>query len=229
MSEYLTDEEQLENLKRLWKEYGATIMASILLVTGAYFGWDYWQQQQQHKAESASAVYEELALVINKQAVATGGESDALKATAQHLIAQVKSIDAKSHYAVNAALFGAKQAVEANDLSAAEVELSWALEHNQDDAGTAQIITLRLARVLSAGEKYDAALLLVANPSASGFVAEQAEVRGDILRQKGDYSAALTAYEKALEHLDAAPEHRLVIQMKLDDLKVSAVAGEPSA
>lgn len=227
MSEHLTDEEQLENLKRLWKEYGTTIIASIVIATGAYFSWNYWQDQMQAKAESASAAYEELVLVINQQATAETGELDALKATAEHLILQVKTIDSDSRYAVNATLFKAKQAVKDNDLPTATTELRWALEHSQD-ANVTEVIKLRLARVLSSSEKYDEALLLLVNPPA-GFVAEQAEVRGDILRQKGDLSAALTSYEKALEHLGEAPEHRLVIQMKLDDLKTPAKAEVPAA
>ncbi len=228
MSDHLTEEEQLENLKRLWKEYGSTIIASIVIAASTYFGWNYWQEQTRIKAESASAAFEESVVVVTQKSTADAAELTALNVTVNHLAEKIKTIDPNSHYALNATLFKAKQAIDANQLDEAVSEFQWALEHSKD-AGITQIIVLRLARVLAASEQYSEALSLLTEKPSTDFVALRAEVRGDILHLQGNSAAAVTAYKKSLEHLEGDSQHRVVLQMKLDDLKTAKNAGEPSA
>ncbi len=228
MTDHLTDEEQLENLKRLWAEFGSTIVASIAVVLMTYFGWNYWQDQQRLKAESSSAAYEELMVVVSKLKTSEPSEKAALVTTTEHLVKQIKTIDSASHYSVNATLFKAKAAIESADLITAKSELTWALTATED-IGFQQIIRLRLARVLMELKGFDEALTLLAVVAPAGFESEHAEIQGDVLREKGDISAAVTAYEKALEKLDDAPQQKLVIQMKLNDIKLPVAAQEPLA
>ncbi|WP_049721859.1 YfgM family protein [Gilvimarinus polysaccharolyticus] len=225
MSEHLTEEEQIENLKRLWKEYGSTIIVSVAVATSGYFGWNFWQDQQQAKAEMASDFYEQL--------VTAAGEGDladeAHRATIGHLAQQIKDVDKNSAYAAQAALYAAQAALSANDLETAKGQLSWVID-TSDSPALQEIARLRLARVLAAEGNYDKALSLVANQPASGFAAEQAEVRGDILRQNGDSAAALTAYQSAIEKVGPEQQQRqLVLQMKIDNLKPANNSEEPSA
>jgi predicted negative regulator of RcsB-dependent stress response len=225
VSDHLTEEEQLENLKRLWKEYGSTVIVSVVVATGGYFGWNFWQDQQQAKAEAASDFYEQL--------VTTAGEGNATdeahRATISHLAEQVKDTDKDSAYAAQAALYAAQAAVTGEDFDTAKGQLNWVLD-NSDSPALQEIARLRLARVLASEGSYDDALSLVANQPATGFAAEQAEVRGDILRQNGDNAAALTAYQSAIEKVGTEQQQRrVVLQMKIDNLKLANSAEEPSA
>lgn len=217
MSVHLSEEEQLEVLKRWWKDYGTTIIVSVLVVVGAYFAWAAWQDQQQAKAEAASAIYEDLIKTMNVESGETLAEAD--RATAERLASQLKEGDSTSLYAHNAAFFLAKIAVSEGNLDKAATELKWILTQ-KPDAATEQLANLRLARVLLAQEAYDEAMALVQTPPTIGFAAEYAEVYGDVLRAKGDIDAARTAYEKALAATTQQQQERfMLLQMKLNDLK----------
>lgn len=217
MSVHLSEEEQIESLKRWWKDYGKTIIISALVAVGAYFAWNAWQDQQRNKAEMASATYEELLKAVSVEPGQTLG--DAERATAEHLAAELKAGNSTSLYAHNAAFFLAKIAVNQGELDKAVSELRWVLS-NKPELATEQLANLRLARVLLAQQSYDEALALVQNPPASSFASEYAEVQGDVLKAKGDLDAARTAYEKALSSTTSQQQERfMVLQMKLDDLK----------
>jgi predicted negative regulator of RcsB-dependent stress response len=217
VSVHLSEEEQLEAMKRWWKEYGKTIIISALVAIGAYFAWNAWQDQQRNKAETASATYEELLKVVSVEPGQTLGESE--RSTAEHLAAELKAGDSTSLYAHNAAFFLAKIAIAQGDLDKAVTELRWVLSQKPDLA-TEQLANLRLARVLLAQQHYDEALNLVQTPPTTGFASEYAEVHGDVLKAKGDLDAARTAYEKALSSTTPQQQERfMVLQMKLDDLK----------
>ncbi|UTF60862.1 tetratricopeptide repeat protein [Gilvimarinus sp. DA14] len=222
MSDHLTEEEQLENLKRLWKEYGTTIIASVAVATAGYFGWNYWQSAEQQRIAQASDTYEEI--VASASGPAAGEES---AATTEHLAAQIKDSADDTAYAAQAAFFAAKAAVQNDNLDQAQQQLQWVIDNSKTEAFQ-EIARMRLARVLAAKGEYDSALQLVSAAPAVGFAAEQAEVRGDILRMSGDQASAYSAYQEALENFDGDQQRRLVLQMKADDMK-PANAEEPSA
>lgn len=217
MSVHLTEEEQLEVLKRWWKDYGKFVVIAVLIAVAGYFTWTAWQDQQRAKAETASAVYEDLLQLVDLQPGQSLEAAD--RATVQHLAKQLKEDDSNSLYAHNAAFFLAKIALAEGDLDKAVDELNWVL-NNKPELATEHLANLRLARVLLAKGNHDEALALVQNPPATGFAAEYAEVYGDILTAKGDLDAARTAYEKALAATTPQEQERLMLlQMKLDDLQ----------
>lgn len=225
MSVHLSEEEQLEVLKRWWKDYGKTVVIAVLIAVVGYFGFTAWQDQKREKAEKASVIYEQLLKLVSLEPGQT--ISDADKATVTHLANQLKEGNSKSMYAHSAAFFLAKLAVEANQLDAAVSELKWVLSA-KPDAATEQLARLRLARVFTAQKAYDEALAQLSPEPAAAFVADYAEARGDILKLQGDLDAARTSFEKALSSIDPQQQERyLLLQMKVDDLKTnddSAVA-----
>ncbi len=222
MSVHLSEEEQLEALKRWWKDYGKLVVAAVIIAVVAYFGYTAWQDQKRQKAEKASEVYEQLLKLVNVEPGKTLTDSD--KATASHLAAELKDANSKSMYAYSAAFFLAKIAVEDGKLDAAVNELKWVLSA-KPDAATEQLARLRLARVLTAQKAYPDALAQLSPEPATAFTAEYAEARGDILKSQGDLDAARTAYEKALAATDPQQQERfMLLQMKVDDLKVDSAA-----
>ncbi len=215
MAEHLTDEEQLQALKNWWKENGSSILSAILIGLLAYFGWQWWQNSQQQQAEQSSAIYGELMETL--QANNNQEMSDEAKSTAKYLIEQLQNDHENSQYAINAALFSAKLAVEDKDLAAAESSLLWVLDRTDDKL--TYVAQLRLARVYLAQEKFDEALALVQTDPAEEFVSLYAELRGDILVAQQDWSAARTAYQQALDTLgDAQGLRRRLLPIKMDNL-----------
>ncbi len=220
MSVHLSEEEQLEVLKRWWKDYGKTVIIAVLVAVVGYFGYTTCQDQKRQKAEKASEVYEQLLKLTNAEPGKTLTDSD--KATIAHLAGELKDGNSKSMYAHSAAFFLAKLAVEDNKLDAAATELKWVLSA-KPEAATEQLARLRLARVLTAQKIYADALAQLSPEPAAAFTSEYAEARGDILKLQGDLDAARTAYEKALAATDPQQQERyMLLQMKVDDLKVDS-------
>lgn len=218
MSAHLSEEEQLEVLKRWWKDYGKTVIIVLLVFVAGYFGFTTWQDQKRQKAEKASEVYEQLLKLVSVEPGKILSDTD--KATVTHLAGELKDTNSKSMYAYSAAFFLAKLAVEDNKLDVAVSELKWILSA-KPEAAIEQLARLRLARVLTAQQAYADALAQLTPEPAVAYSSDYAEARGDILKAQGDLDAARTAYEKALASTDPQQQERfMLLQMKVDDLKV---------
>jgi predicted negative regulator of RcsB-dependent stress response len=217
VSTHLTEEEQLEVLKRWWKDYGKTVIAAIVAAVVIYFSWTAWQDKQRVKAESASSQYDTLVKLLSVEQGKT--LSDADKATADHIANELKEKNGKSLYAQGAAFYLAKSAVDAGNLDKAVTELQWILS-SKPAVATEQLARVRLARVYVAKAAYTEAQAQIAQEPSKAFASEYAEVRGDILKAQGNKEAAATAYKKALETTDPQNQERsMVLQMKADELK----------
>lgn len=226
MSVHLTEEEQLEVLKRWWNDHGKKVVGVLAIGIAAYFGWGAWENQQRIKAEKASATYEQLIKIINQEPGKTMTESD--RGLAKQLASELKS-GSKNLYAQTAAFFLAKVAVDENKLDEAVTELQWVLT-TKPDITTEQITRLRLAKVLTAKQSYDDALAQIAIEPASALAGEYAEVRGDIYKLKGDLDKARESYAAALTATNPQQQERfMLLQMKVDDLKLLQPSVEVSA
>ncbi len=224
MTAHLTEEEQLEALKRWWDTNGKATLVGIAVAVAGYFGWQGWQDHQRIQAENASHVYQNL---VEASLVEPGQTlTEEKRATATHLAQQLKSDYGSSLYAHNAALVMAKLAVEANELDKAAEELNWVLSQGPTQ-GVALIARLRLARVQAAKGDFDQALQTLEGVEADTFAAAYAEVRGDIYLAQNKLDEARAAYQLAMAKL--LPEQgsqRNLLQMKLDDLRLPAVDEE---
>ena len=67
MAEHLSEEEQLESLKRWWKENGLSTVIVVVLAVGGYFGWDLWKGHRQAQTEAAAIVYQQMMEVSQVQ------------------------------------------------------------------------------------------------------------------------------------------------------------------
>ena len=119
-------------------------------------------------------------------------------------------------------MYGAKMAVEANELDRAAELLQWALDHSDSDEAD-NVLRLRLARVMNALMDYDQALVYSQYDAIDDFTPLFAVVRGDAYLGKGDTTAAKAAYQLALDN--ASPiqyqQHRQLVSMKIADLSIS--------
>ena len=217
MSDHLTEEEQLEALKRWWKENGKWVVTAVVFSVGGYFGWGAWQDHQRAQAEAASQVYTQL---LETLAVRESGapESDDL-ARAQALVSELKADYGHSAYAINAALINAGSAVKKGDLDTAEQELRWVLEQ-KPEAAVAEVARLRLSRVLLARGEAQAALAEVTGRAeVDSLKSDYAELRGDSHLALENIQAAREAYEAALNNLGPQQQNRYtLLRSKLNNL-----------
>ena len=203
MTAYQTEEEQVEALKRWWKENGTSIIAGVVIGLGGIFGWQAWGNYQDRVGKDASLAFSQL---VNAE---QQGDVDSASKQAELLRLEYE----KSSYAVFAALTQARLKLEAGDSAAARSQLEWAMQH-ADDASLKNLAQLNLARILlSEGDLAGAEKL--ATVEEGGFAGDFAQLRGDIAVQQGDKQAAFQAYTLAMTQ---QPSNRTLLQMKLDDL-----------
>lgn len=221
MADHITEEEQIEALKRWWDENGKQIMLAIVLTVGGYFGWQAWTDHLDDQTAAASLVYQEM--LDNMGTVAPGDALDADKqAEISQLAETLKQDYSNTQYAFYAALIKAKLAVESTDLSAANTELRWAMD-NADEAVNENIARLRLARVEAAAGNLDTALQLVQGVDAGEMKSAFDEAKGDFYQQQGNSGAAYSAYEAAMMGVDAGNSSA----SQLLQLKISQVQPVP--
>lgn len=197
---YQTEEEQIEALKRWWKENGQSTIISIVVAIAAVLGWQGWQNQQQATLATSSSLYQDMLSAASTAGNASA--SDEQIATAKHLANTIKTDYADSAYAGFASFYLAKFAVEAGDLDTAATELRTVVEAAATPELAAEA-ALRLARVLQAQGNYTEALALLSNEPAA-YAATYEEVRGDIHLAQGNHDAAALSYQKSAELASAA-------------------------
>ena len=218
MADHITEEEQIEALKRWWDENGKQVVLAIVLTVGGYFGWQAWTDHLEDQTAAASLVYQEM---LDNMDDAVAG--DTLAADKQAEISQLADIlkqdYSNTQYAFYAALIKAKLAVESTDLSAASVELQWAMD-NADETVSENIARLRLARVEAAAGNLDTALQLVQGVDAGELKSAFDEAKGDFYQQQGNAGAAYTAYEAAMTGIDASNSSASqLLQLKISQVK----------
>jgi len=218
VADHITEEEQIEALKRWWDENGKQVVLAIVLTVGGYFGWQAWTDHVEEKTAAASLVYQEM---LDHISDTTAG--DVVGADKQVEISQLaetlKQDYSNTQYAFYAALIKAKLAVESTDLSAAAVELQWAMD-NAGEAISENIARLRLARVEAAAGNLDKALQLVQGVDAGELKSAFDEAKGDFYQLQGNAAAAYTAYEAAMMGIDAGNSSASqLLQLKISQVK----------
>lgn len=207
MTEYLTEQEQIQQLKNWIKQYGMTILLGILIALAITTGWRYWQSYHTKILQHASAVYDEM-IAMRAQNNTNGTIIQAKKLLRNYT---------KTPYADMAALILAREAVVANDYAEALKQLHWVVEHSKNPA-MRDIARIRAARILIAEKKSDQALSLLTEVQDKSFKGLADEVRGDALLAKKDIHAARKSYELALQGLPNAEISRPILEMKFNNL-----------
>lgn len=208
---YNTDEEQIEALKKWWKENGKSTVLGILIALAVVFGWHSWQKQQAQKLAMASSVFDNLVVAANAN---QGDMDDAQMATAEHLADTLLTEFSDTAYAEFARLYKAQFAVKAKDYTGAAEQLSLLIDNSKEEPLVEQA-QFRLAKVRFAEEKYAATLeLLSAHNDAASL-----ELKGDVALAQGDTQKALATYEQAQEKLAADSQQSALLTMKIQHLR----------
>ncbi len=205
MEQFATEEQQVEAIKRFWKENGIAIIVGAVIGLGGLWGWRYYNEQQITSQEAASTGYQ--------QAV------EALAADASGFTTAVNFVNENQDngYAYLTSLQLAKEAVERKDLEEAAKQLTFVAD-NSKDAMLQSVANLRLARVQIEQTSFDTALTTLAKVTDAAFGSQVEEYKGDVFVQQQLFDKARAAYSAALEK----NENNNVVKMKLDNLAVAA-------
>jgi len=204
--EYLTDDEQLEAVKRHFVEYAPWIVGGLILGLGGWYGFQYYRSHQNERALQAAAQFEQMTIAM---------QADDHKKSRAMADALVRDFSG-SPYADQAQLAIARMNVEDGHGADAVAPLTQVMDDSKD-AELRQIARLRLARVLIDQGKPDDAIKLLAAGIPGNFAGRYHAVHGDALYAKKDITGAIAEYSAALSAGDAGADGAL-LQLKLADL-----------
>jgi|SRR5882724_2002991 len=214
----LDEQEQLDQLKAFWKQYGNLITWVLVLVLGGYAAWQGWNWYQRDQAFKAGAMFDEL----DKAAQAGDAQKSA------RVFADMKERFPRTAFTEQAALLAAKVQFEKGQPDAARASLTWASE-NALESAYKTVARLRLAGILLDEKKYDEALKQLDGADAKEFAALVADRRGDILQAQGKKDQAKAAYLQAWKTMDETVEYRRLVEAKLAALGAAPDADKPVA
>lgn len=212
MADLRSEEEQLDVVKRWWKENGTSLIAGAVLAAAGVFGWNAWQNYQEGQSEAASARYQQLVTIT----AANSLEEDQL-AAARELIGELTDQHGRTLYAELAQLLEARLAVQEGDLAAAKAALE-SVANGSSRRYVQSLAWLRLARIELAEGNPEAALELLDQPITDTLAAQQANVRGDAHLALGQPEQAREAWQAALEIAQTQNQPLYGVQFKLDDI-----------
>ena len=206
----LEEQEQLDQLKHFWKQYGNPITWLLIVVLGSVAGWNFYQYWQRSQASQAAVMFDELGRA------ATAGDSAKL----DRVFGDIKERFGSTVYAQQAGLTAAKQYYSAKSIDSAVGALTWVADQSTD-AGYQAIAKLRLADILAEKKSTDEALKVLSGSFPVGFEALVADRKADILLIQGKNKEATAEYEKAFNSFGDRTEYRRLVEIKLNALGVS--------
>lgn len=213
----LQDQEQLDQLKAFWNQYGNLITWTLILALSGIAAWNGWNWWQRDQAVKASAMFDELDRAAQGQDVER----------AARVFADLKERYPRTVYAEQGALLTAKMQAENGQVDAALATLDWAGDKASEDEYRT-IAHLRAAGLLLDKKQYELALAQLdaaaKGKSAKEFAALIADRRGDVLLAQGKKDDARSAYQAAYKAMDEKLEYRRLI-----DAKLTAMGAAPAA
>ena len=204
----LEEQEQVDELKALWKKYGAYITRGVIaffLLYGLFQGWGYYQTKQ---SLGASELYQSIVVLDEKN-------------TKDILQKSQKLMDDYSGtpYAGRAAILFAKASYLEGNKDKAKEKLAWASSHAKESA-TESIALIQLGQILVEEKKYEDALKSVNNVANEGYLGLSNDLKGDILNAMGKKEEAKKAYQEALKRFGPKDPYAKFTQEKLESLGV---------
>jgi len=207
VDEYLSEKEQIQQIRGWWNEHGAYIIAGLVIGVMGLTAWNYWQNFKTTRAENASVEYQSLVMAVD------GGDAEA---AGRHL-ETLRADYPMTPYLAQGRLMMARMAAEGNDLTTAAEQLRSAIDET-GDSELGHVARTRLARVLLATGDTEGALAVLELSQSGVFVSRYHELRGDIFVDRGEMESAIEEYTQALGSATAGVVNTQQVQMKLDAL-----------
>ena len=207
MDAYSSEAQQIEAIKKWWRENGLSVVLGLTLGVSGIFGWRYWQDVKIEQAEAASVLYSDMiAAIVNENSTGARDYADRILADYRN-----------TTYGVFALLALARLAVVDDDLEAAETHLRQALKQNKDNSFS-HVIRMRLIRVLISQDKLGEASSLINRQEAGEFASGYNELMGDISALQGDIESARDSYQQAINKGRSAGRDISTLELKLNNI-----------
>src|SRR5699024_1524772 len=158
------------------------ILVVLALLLGGWYGYKYWQKQQEQKLVAVAEQYHELLQKLNSKDPAT---IEAMTAFSQ---------GTETVYSVLANMQAAKYYVQRKDYGLALADLLKAREQSKDTE-LSNLINFRAARLQYQLAHYEDALATLELVKEQSWTPIINELKGDIYTTLGDYSSALQQYQ----------------------------------
>ena len=213
----LEEQEQLDQLKAFWAQYGNLISGVLIVVAAAYLSWFGWNWYQRDQGVKAGAMYDEFDRALQAADAERAGR----------IFNDMKDRFPRAAFTGQAGLAAAKLAGEKGQADAARADLAWVAD-SASESEYRTIARLRLAGLLLDEKKYDEALKQLDGVDGAEFQALAADRRGDVLLAQGKAEEAKAAYAKAWAAMDAKVDYRRVVEAKLNVLGVDPAASAAS-
>lgn len=201
MSDYLSEEEQLDRLKSWWSTNGTSLLTGLALAVAGLVGWRWYDHSATEARESASDRYESF----------LAAEGDARLALAEQLDENIEG----SAYQAFTLLHRAREAVEADSIEAAVAYLQRVIDADSPSS-LQDLARVRLARLHQQGGDGAAALTVLAGVRGSGYRGLAQELKGDIHVEQGERSLAHEAYVSARQEM-GDDSNRPILDIKIND------------
>jgi len=203
--EYISDEQQVEQIKKWWAENGNSIIIGIVLGVGGIMGWRFWGDHQLNQSAEASTHFEAMLFATENN------QFEQAEKSAQAIQADYSS----TPYFVYAQLTLAKIQFEQKQFAKAEASLKTVIDQNSAES-VGFLARKRLADVYIDQKKYDDALTLLSVDYPLSFQAAFEERKGDVYRYQGKKDEANSAYLLA-KFANNPAEDSAFLQQKMDD------------
>lgn len=207
MSVYMTEEEQLEAIKKWWQKYSnvITVILSLVLLTVA--GFKYWNWHEAKISMQASNAYEHLMVAFSNQ------DNKSVRSYANQLINEYGD----TVYADAARLTLAKLFVTREKYEKARENLEYVAKNSKMTA-LKQVAKIRIARLFAAEKAYDKALAELTTVDDMAYMPVVNELKGDIYAATGKYQQAIISYKEAITEVRTNGMGNLFLEMKTNEL-----------
>jgi len=213
--DYETEEQQVEAIKKWWKENSSMVVTGLAVGVASIFGWQFYQADSAKHLEEASLHYEKV--LINSENPSSINDQ---LASVNQLVADFND----TPYASLSALLVAKQQFAAGDIEKAQQQYLWVIE-NSNQSELKFLAKVRLSRLLLENNQYDQALQLLNETYPESFKAMVLELKGDVLFAQGNKSAAKVAYVQAMS---LSKDSNRWLKIKIDDISDATIASTPA-
>ena len=209
MAAHLEEQQELDDFKYFWKNWGRWLFALLIAAALGYLGYIIYKD---HKISQNREAAEVLAQMVDK----AQSKADSKQINADLLKLQQDYSDTVP--AAQATMMVAATEFDAGRYDTAAGHLNWVLS-NQKAPLIQALAAQRLAVVLLQQKKYDAAITVLNTKVEADFEPLLLEAKGDVYAAQNKTKEATQSYQQAWEKLPKDAIERELLQMKLDSQK----------
>ncbi|EFI23952.1 tetratricopeptide repeat protein [Neisseria sp. oral taxon 014 str. F0314] len=209
MAAHLEEQQELDDFKYFWKNWGRWLFALLIAAALGYLGYIIYKD---HKISQNREAAEVLAQMVDK----AQSKADSKQINADLL--KLQQDYSNTVPAAQATMMVAATEFDAGRYDTAAGHLNWVLS-NQKAPLIQALAAQRLAVVLLQQKKYDAAITVLNTKVEADFEPLLLEAKGDVYAAQNKTKEATQSYQQALEKLPKDAIERELLQMKLDSQK----------